>query len=392
MDPAPYFLIDPRNNRIKLRQNHIHGRQLLSIGEKCSAKEWNKKKNRPKDFTQAQRLDNLLLKLSKLEKILMAKGYNNPPLRIVWDSQFEAVEPDAPSSNSIVDWCNWKASLGNGQGFLNIVVHLQEWKRSSALLVNLNESWVRSYCRYLSQERGMKTSSISKSVAYLRNVVNSARLNNQPVGVIPVRLGKAAIGGKSSLQKMPLDLGELMRWKELTGLPRHLESIRDMFLIMCFTGVRISDLLDPAWVVYRDRIINTAAKTGRAHAITLNSISRQTIEKYATTTMNGEWKLSLPVLEGQYLNRQYKKLAKMAYIKKNVTNHVARHSFSRLLSDMGLNEGLRAAELGHAGRTVTSGYGVHDADSQVKLVSRKWEKVLGMWTGDYEQWFEAVNE
>jgi hypothetical protein len=31
------------------------------------------------------------------------------------------------------------------------------------------------------------------------------------------------------------------------------------------------------------------------------------------------------------------------------------------------------------------------ADSQVKFVSKKWEKVLSLWKGDYEAWYEAVN-
>jgi integrase len=404
MNPEPYYFLDPRNNRIKIRQNHANGRQVVVTDEYCTSG-WLAKKKRPKDPEQTGRLMNLMTHLNQLSRVLEAKGYVNPPLKEVWQSQFDAVEPDAPKGNQIVDWCKWRASLSGyhyKRGYLNIIAHLKDWGKPNALLVNINESWVNSYCKYLN-ERGLKTSSINKSMAYLRSVVKSARTNNAKVGVIPDRLKKSVVGGKRSTVKIPLDFGEVQKLYALNKLPRHLEVIRDMFVLMCFTGVRIGDLLNPDWIITRDRIHNQQAKTGRNHVITLNPYSLAIIKKYSTIGMDGNLIINLPDHEGQYLNRQYKKLALMIHTKKTITNHIARHTFARLLSDMGISESLRASELGHkANASVTSGYGNMDADFQVKMVAKRWDKVIGLWNevaktknkdreGDYEKWYEAVN-
>jgi integrase len=284
--------------------------------------------------------------------------------------------------------------------------------------VDVSETWITNYCKYLAtqrsltrkakgdensktekkspqasdKEKGLRTSTINKSVGYLRNVLKSAKKNGQPVGEIPERLKRSTVGGKRSTQREPLDLGDVMKLVALEKLPRHLEIIRDEFILMSFTGVRIGDLLDPAWVITRDRIINNQGKTAGVHCITLNQYSREIIKRYSTVDLHGNFKLDLPDHEGQYLNRQYKRLARMAGVTKNITNHIARHTFAGILADMNLNESLRAAELGHrANKSVTAGYGIMGADSQVKFVSKKWEKVLSLWKGDYEAWYEAVN-
>jgi len=393
--PEPYYIRDSRNGSIRLRQNHDSGRQFITIqGEICNGP-WDKRKKLPKDGGQASRLINIVTRLKKFERILLAKGVSNPPLSLVWAEQFKSVDEEAPQSNKVMDWCAWKASLSGihyKRGFLNIIAHLEDWGRPNALLVDINETWIKKYCEYLSNKRGLRTSSITKSIAYLRNVLDSAVRNNQPIGNIPDRLTRSTVGGKPSEIRQPLDFSEVMAIHDLTKLPRHLVVVRDCFLLMCFTGVRVSDLLDNSWNISRDRIVNRQHKTQGIHVITLNEYSKQIISRYSTVGLNGIYKLELPAFTGQYLNRALKKLAIMARIKKPVHNHIARHTFARILADMGVNENLRGAELGHNSRkSVTAGYGIIDAEFQVKLVGKKWAKAISQWKGDYEKWYEAVN-
>lgn len=395
MIPEPYYIKDLRNGSIRLRQNHDSGRQLITIqGEICKGS-WDKRKKLPKDGAQASRLINIITRLKKFERILLAKGVSNPPLSLVWAEQFKAVDEEAPNSNKVVDWCTWKASLSGihyKRGFLNLIAHLEDWGRPNALLVDITETWVKKYCEYLSETRGLRTSTITKCIAYLRNVSESAARNNQPVGNIPDRLKRSTVGGKVSEIRQPLDFSEVMAIRDLSKLPRHLVVVRDCFLLMCFTGVRVSDLLGNNWKITRDRIVNRQQKTQGVHIITLNEYSKEIISRYSTVALDGSYKLELPAFTGQYLNRSFKKLATMAHILKPVHNHIARHTFARILADMGVNENLRGAELGHNSRkSVTAGYGIIDAEFQVKLVGKKWAKAISEWKGDYEKWYEAVN-
>jgi integrase len=154
---------------------------------------------------------------------------------------------------------------------------------------------------------------------------------------------------------MPLEFGELMRLLNLDKLSTHLAVVRDHFLLMAFTGVRISDLNNSnEWHIYPDRIVHQQQKTEGVHAITLNVYSRQLIEKYSTLNIDGFRKMNLTQLTPQYMNRCLIQLAKLAHISKHISCHIGRHSYALLLHDIGVKKDIRAAELGHrGGRSVT---------------------------------------
>lgn len=113
-------------------------------------------------------------------------------------------------------------------------------------------------------------------------------------------------------QQVYLTIEELKSLYALKNLTVSLEIIRDTFLIACFTGLRLSDMLTlESFHVVGNEIIKIVRKTGKSITIPLHPITKEILNKYNN---------SLPKIKtSQYHNRGIKKLCQMAGINQLVT-------------------------------------------------------------------------
>ena len=128
----------------------------------------------------------------------------------------------------------------------------------------------------------------------------------------------------------------------------------DRFLFACFTGLRISDILN----LTKDNFIGDfiafkSDKTGKFQKIKLI----ETAKKFITEEIVFKGKYTI-----EYINRELKFIAKVTKIKKHLTFHVSRHSFAtNYLIKGGRVENLQKI-LGHSNIRETMIY-VHIVDS-----------------------------
>lgn len=109
-----------------------------------------------------------------------------------------------------------------------------------------------------------------------------------------------------------------------------LDLVRDIFIFSCFTGlayIDVSNLTEENIVEMDGRtwIMTKRQKTKVATNIILLDIPRKIIEKYGNTRKNGKL---LPVLSNQKMNAYLKEIGDLCGIKKNLTFHLARHTFA----------------------------------------------------------------
>jgi integrase len=133
---------------------------------------------------------------------------------------------------------------------------------------------------------------------------------------------------------------------------KELRKIRDYFLICCYLGFRVSDLIK----LTRTNFIATekgyvlhfrATKTNKILTLPLNLLFKEDgkekskievlVEKYlAKANKLGKGKeldnYLLFRVTAQYYNRSLKEIAKLAGIKKNLSSHVARRTFATVMS------------------------------------------------------------
>ena len=112
-----------------------------------------------------------------------------------------------------------------------------------------------------------------------------------------------------------------LTWKELVQLrdyqippiKQYLERVRDVFLFLCFTGLRYSDVFNLRRSDVKENHIEiTTVKTADSLIIELNNHSRAILDKYKDVAFEN-YKV-LPVITNQKMNDYLKELAEMAGI------------------------------------------------------------------------------
>lgn len=116
------------------------------------------------------------------------------------------------------------------------------------------------------------------------------------------------------------EIYSLYEFYNSTFINETLKNILARFLFSCFTGLRISDVTAiSAENIVNDVLIFFSQKTGKLQRIQLNKSALSFIGN--ETLFSGEY-------TEQHINRELKDIAKACGIKKNVTFHVARHTFA----------------------------------------------------------------
>ncbi|MDR7694140.1 site-specific integrase [Riemerella anatipestifer] len=93
----------------------------------------------------------------------------------------------------------------------------------------------------------------------------------------------------------------------------YLERVRDVFLFLCFTGLRYSDVCNLKKTDIKDNTIEiTTIKTTDSLIIELNNHSKEILDKYKDKTFDGD--LALPTISNQKMNEYLKELMELAGI------------------------------------------------------------------------------
>jgi len=142
------------------------------------------------------------------------------------------------------------------------------------------------------------------------------------------------------------------------GIQR-LELVRDLFVFSYFTGLAYIDVanLTPENIVTLDDkqwIMTKRQKTSVATNVLLLDIPKNIIEKYSGKTYR-DGKL-FPMLTNQRTNSYLKEIADICGIKKDLTFHMARHTFATMSLSKGVSMESVSKILGHTNIKTTQIY------------------------------------
>ena len=142
------------------------------------------------------------------------------------------------------------------------------------------------------------------------------------------------------------------------GIQR-LELVRDLFVFSCFTGlayIDVANLTSENIVTLDDKqwIMTKRQKTSVATNVLLLDIPKNIIEKYSDKTYR-DGKL-FPMLTNQRTNSYLKEIADICGIKKDLTFHMARHTFATMSLSKGVSMESVSKMLGHTNIKTTQIY------------------------------------
>ncbi|WP_350289205.1 site-specific integrase [uncultured Croceitalea sp.] len=127
---------------------------------------------------------------------------------------------------------------------------------------------------------------------------------------------------------------ELKHMEELQIKSARLKLVRDLFVFSCYTGISYIDVMlltNESIVLGVDKtnwIMTQRQKTRNAVKIPLLSKASEIIERYRhdkRSLINGTL---FPRISNQKINAYLKEVAKLAKVRKNLTFHMARHTFA----------------------------------------------------------------
>lgn len=191
----------------------------------------------------------------------------------------------------------------------------------------INYSFITEYETYLRTESSYSVNTTAKYIQRFKHIIiiakNNGWIQSDPFANYRIRLVKVDRGYLTEEE-----LSAIMNRK--FSLKR-LEQVRDLFIFSCFTGLAYIDVYSLREIHIRKSfderlwIMKKRKKTGIQSNILLLDVPKMILEKYKDKFSDGK---VLPVLSNQKMNAYLKEIADFSGIKKNLTFHLARHTFA----------------------------------------------------------------
>ncbi len=208
---------------------------------------------------------------------------------------------------------------------------------------------------FLRTEYGYSQNTTYKCMKFFKQVINKA-IRAGLIGVDPFN------GYKISVERVDrgfLSEDELTKMMSKEFGSKRLEQVRDIFIFACFTGLAYIDLanlrVDNIQKMFDGRLwmVTHRQKTNTKVTVPLLPPAIKILNKYEGQFLDGKL---LPIITNQKLNCYLKEIAGICEINKNLTFHLARHSFAVNILNNGANIKTVASLLGHSGLKHTEKY------------------------------------
>ena len=207
---------------------------------------------------------------------------------------------------------------------------LHQYRKNDILLDDLNYAFITRFEVYLKTEKSCAHNTATKHIRRLKKVVNMA-LANEWLQKDPFMKYKCSY---KPVNRGYLT-GEELEKLENKNLPvPRLRKVRDIFLFCCYTGLSWSDVQDlkPSDITTgidgEKWIIIYRKKTDNRSPIPILPQAQAIIDKYSNDPEAGANGRLLPVKSNQRMNGYLKEIADISDINKNLTMHLARHTFA----------------------------------------------------------------
>ena len=234
-----------------------------------------------------------------------------------------------------------------------------KYRTDDIFLNQLNHEFITEFDHFLRTKHSCNHNSAIKYIKNLRKVINLAVnndwLNKDPFKNFSVKLKEVRRDflTEDELQKLVSHEFNIMR----------LDQVRDIFIFSCYTGLAYVDVekltennirkgIDGNLWIYTER-----TKTKTESNVPLLPEASRIINKYKDNPETINKDRLLPVISNQKVNAYLKEIATVTGIKKTLTFHLARHTFSTtvtLLNDVPIETVSKL--LGHKGIRTTQIY------------------------------------
>lgn len=327
----------------------LNGKRVnISLKKKINISTWDEKLQRASGTDKDSRVLNLYLNevQSKVYRIYEDFKRDEVPFTSqMVKAKFLGEDKTRFSFQNLVDYYNEKMqhklhrnTMGQYKTSQRYMMEyiLKEYKLTDIPLFNLEygfivgfEDFLRSYVPKSGQSK-IGNNTAMKHIKRLRRMVTLAYrmkwMERDPFVNFKMRIEKKERGFLTDF--------ELLGIEDLSSSIERLMVVKDLFVFSCYTGISYVDIVQLSednivmgidgspWIMAK------RVKTGAPFKIPLLPKAAILIDKYKDHYRTNDTSNLLPKLSNQKLNSYLKEIADLCGIKKNLTFHMARHTFA----------------------------------------------------------------
>lgn len=240
----------------------------------------------------------------------------------------------------------------------------REYRKEDITFHELNGEFIRKYEVYLKTEKKLCQNTLVRYMKCLKKITNMALANNW-------MKADPFVGRKFRQEETNptfLTMEELDRMIKKQFTVERLDIVKDIFVFCCLTSLAFVDAkeLTPEHIFTDNKgalwIRKGREKMKRRQGacvsnVPLLGIAQQILEKYKDHPICLAKGVCLPVYSNQKMNSYLKEIADFCDIKKNITSHVARHTFGTTIT-LANNVSLQNVSkmMGHSSTRMTQHY------------------------------------
>ena len=327
----------------------LNGKRVnISLKKKINISTWDEKLQRASGTDKDSRILNLYLNevQSKVYRIYEDFKRDEVPFTSqMVKAKFLGEDKTRFSFQNLVDYYNEKMqhklhrnTMGQYKTSQRYMMEyiLKEYKLTDIPLFNLEygfivgfEDFLRSYVPKSGQSK-IGNNTAMKHIKRLRRMVTLAYrmkwIERDPFVNFKMKIEKKERGFLTDF--------ELLSIEDLSSSIERLMVVKDLFVFSCYTGISYVDIVQlnednivmgidgSPWIMAK------RVKTGAPFKIPLLPKAAILIDKYKDHYRTNDTSNLLPKLSNQKLNSYLKEIADLCGIKKNLTFHMARHTFA----------------------------------------------------------------
>lgn len=230
-----------------------------------------------------------------------------------------------------------KAVRGTNNKTKTLAVNILEFHGSEPDLQKINIQWCREYETFLREEKKYKDNSVNTDFKILRRVTNQALLEKHIKEKI---IGKGAYAMPGPGKTTPEFLLLEERLKLLAGLDdielkkkKVIYRALVYFMFSVYTGYRHSDLrkFDLKEHIKGDMLVLRTTKTEELVVYPIKKVPARIMEALKEV---GPFRMTYQ----EYNNKALKEISKYFKLRMKLRSHIGRHSFGRLMVEVGVSE------------------------------------------------------
>ena len=230
-------------------------------------------------------------------------------------------------------------AAGTYERYVTSLKHTKDflfWKynQKDIAIDKIDHAFITEYEFYLRSERKCANNTAVKYIKNFHKIVNQCLANGW--------LDKDPFANyKSKVKEVIREYLDENEIEEIINKDLHierLELVRDIFIFSCFTGLAYIDVkqltkdnistgIDGEKWIFKNR-----QKTDTTSKIPLLPTALQIVKKYENYPLCVNQNRVLPILSNQRMNSYLKEIATICKIKKDLTFHIARHTFATTIT------------------------------------------------------------